>query len=139
MVCFQAFAAGVIPSWGYQRIGVGRSGVMALSGVPSNSTISLVRYGFSLWHCGQRMLKTCDFREDDPAPSFEGSCRLPTIAGTGIGALQCRHATPRYVWCSASIVIVFIPRLITIRVFWVNPHPTRTPLIRSSSLTVASV
>ena len=98
-----------MPSRGYQRGGVGGSGDIAASAVPSKSTISRIRYGFSLWHWGHRILKTWDFRWDDSIPSFADACRLPTMAGTGMGALQCRHTTPRKVWRSASIII-FDPR-----------------------------
>jgi hypothetical protein len=83
----QAFAALAIPSCGYQRTGAGRSGVIAVSGVPSKSTISLVRYGFSLWHWGHRILKTWDFRGDNSASSA-AACSFATMAGTGIAALQ---------------------------------------------------
>jgi len=114
----QAFATLVSPSWGYQRTGVGRSRVIVVSGFPSKSTISRVRYGFSLWQHGQRRLKTWDFRWDASVSSF-ATRKLPTMAGTGIGALQCRHTTPRKIVGSVSSVIV-IPHWGAIRVFGVT-------------------
>lgn len=101
----QALAARTIPSCGYQRTGEGRSGVIVISGVPSKSTISLVRYGFSLWHSGHRMLKTWEFRWGASVPLLQ-TCLLSTIAGTGMGALQCKHTTPRKVGRSVSMVIM---------------------------------
>jgi hypothetical protein len=65
----------------------------------------LVRYGFSLWHEGHRRLKTWDLRWDHSAPSA-AACMLPTMSGTGTGALQCRQITPRKVGRSVSMVII---------------------------------
>src|SRR6267154_2449783 len=80
------------------------NGVMG-TGVPSKSTISPVRYGFSLWHEGQRRLNTGDFSRDAPASCISAVWMSRTIAGTGIGALQCRHTTPRKDCRSVSRVI----------------------------------
>jgi hypothetical protein len=132
----EAFAALVIPSCGFQRPGAGRPGVTAVSGVPSTSTISRVRYGFSLWQLGHRRLKTWDFRCDDSAPSL-AACRLPTMEGTGMGAVQCRHITPRKVGRSVSMVIL-VPRRDRARVLG-SPNPTPKRLAGSSRMKTRTV
>jgi hypothetical protein len=78
---------------------------MEASGFPSKATISRVRYGFSFRQQGQRRLKTWDFLCKVSISSFEEAWKLPTIAGTGMGALQCKHTTPRKVERSVSLVI----------------------------------
>jgi hypothetical protein len=101
----QALAALTIPFWEYQPTDVGSFEAIAGWDISSKSTISLVRYGFSLWQWGQRILKTWEFRCDSSASPLH-ACLLPTIAGTGIEALQCKHTTPRNVGRSVSMVIL---------------------------------
>lgn len=92
--------------WG-KRTYVGRTNGIFISGDPSKSTISRVRYGFSLWQEEHRRVNTREFACDDSACSspWMAFSWAPTTAGTGMGALQYRHTTPRKCWRSISRLI----------------------------------